>query len=378
MSRIFTLAILLISSLSAVAAPSLPVPSPPNIPATSWLMFDFDSGKVLASHLPNTEVPPASLTKMMTSYAVFKEIAAGNAKLSDVITVSEKAWRTGGSKMFIEVGKKVSVDDLMKGLIIQSGNDAAVALAEYIAGDEATFATLMNRHAEAMGMNHTFYVNSTGLPAPGHVATAHDLGILAAALIRDFPEHYALHSQKTFEFGGIKQYNRNKLLWRDSSVDGIKTGHTEAAGYCLVASAKRDGMRLISVVLGAKNDKGRADSNQALINYGFRFFNTRLLYKAGDSLGDAAIWKGKSEKLPVGISEDLYVTVPRRQFKDLKVTTELQNTIIAPITEGQELGRLLITLDGEEVASRPLLALRNMPEGGFFSRTSDTVKLWFK
>lgn len=369
---------LLPQSASAQTAASLPVPAAPSVAANAWLMVDFNSGAVLAEHNADMEVEPASLTKIMTSYVVYKEIAAGNLALSDMVTVSEKAWRTGGSKMFIEVGKQVSVEDLLKGLIVQSGNDAAVALAEHVAGDEATFATLMNRHAERLGMTGTFYVNATGLPAKGHVVTARDMAILAAALIRDFPDHYYLHSVKEFTYNNIRQFNRNKLLWRDSSVDGIKTGHTEAAGYCLVASAKREDMRLISIVLGAKNDKSRADANQTLLNYGFRFYNTSRLYAAGDSLGDAKVWKGETEQLPVGVTKDLYVTVPRRQFKELKVNLELRDPIVAPIEEGQELGQVVVTLKGETIISSPVVALRTMPEAGLVGRTLDGLKMWFK
>ena len=365
-------------SASAQTAASLPVPSAPSVAANAWLMVDYNSGAVLAEHNADMEVQPASLTKIMTSYVVYKEIAAGNLASTDMVTISEKAWRTGGSKMFIEVGKQVSVEDLLKGLVVQSGNDAAVALAEHVAGDEATFATLMNRHAERLGMTSSFFVNATGLPAPGHVVTARDLAILAIALIREFPDHYYLNSVKEFTYNDIRQFNRNKLLWRDSSVDGIKTGHTKAAGFCLVASAKREDMRLISIVLGAKSDKGRADANQTLLNYGFRFYNTSRLYAAGDSLGDAKVWKGEGEKLPVGVTKDLYVTVPRRQFKDLAVDLELTDPIVAPIAEGQKLGQVIITLKGEKVISSPVVALSPMPEAGLVGRTVDGLKMWFK
>ncbi|MCB1736879.1 MAG: D-alanyl-D-alanine carboxypeptidase [Gammaproteobacteria bacterium] len=376
MPRYIPLLFALFLSLPAHAA--LPVPAPPELAASAWLLVDFNSGKVLAEHNADQQVEPASLTKMMTAYAVFKEIAGRNLKLSDEATISEKAWRTGGSKMFIEVGKQVSIEDLLKGLIIQSGNDAAVALAEFVAGDETTFAQLMNRHADRMGLTNTHFVNSTGLPDPEHLTTARDLAVIATALVRDFPEHYGWYSIKEFEYNGIRQFNRNKLLWRDASVDGIKTGHTEAAGYCLVTSAEREGMRLVSVVLGTANDKARADANQALLNYGFRFYNTRRVFSGGERLEDAKVWKGASDTLPIGIASDLWVTVSRRQFKDLKSEMSINTRLVAPITEGQQVGTLKLTLDGETVAEHPLIALRSIAEGGFFTRISDGIKLWFE
>ncbi|MCB1734843.1 MAG: D-alanyl-D-alanine carboxypeptidase [Gammaproteobacteria bacterium] len=376
MPRFVSLFLAFFFSFSAHAA--LPVPAPPELAASAWLLIDFNSGKVLAEHNPDQQVEPASLTKMMTAYVVFKEIAGGHLKLSDQVTISEKAWRTGGSKMFIEVGNQVRVEDLLKGLIIQSGNDAAVALAEFVAGDETTFAHLMNRHAERLGLTNTHFVNATGLPDPEHLTTAHDLAVIATALVHDFPEHYGWHAIKEYEWNGIRQFNRNKLLWRDSTVDGIKTGHTEAAGYCLVASAEREGMRLISVVLGTASDKARADANQTLLNYGFRFYNTRRVFSGGERLEDTKVWKGDSDNLPVGIANDLWATVSRRQFQDLKSEMSLNAKLIAPIAEGQEVGTLKLMLGEDVVAERPLIALRPIAEGGFFTRLRDSIKLWFE
>ncbi|MCP5352056.1 MAG: D-alanyl-D-alanine carboxypeptidase [Chromatiales bacterium] len=376
MPRILPLLFAFFLALPSHAA--LPVPAAPELAATAWLLIDYNSGTVLAEHNPDEQLPPASLTKMMTAYVVFKEISEGKLKLSDMVTISEKAWRTGGSKMFIEVGKQVSVEDLLMGLIIQSGNDAAVALAEFVAGDETTFAHLMNRHADRLGLTGTHFTNSTGLPDEAHRTTARDLAVIATHLIRDFPEHYGWHAIKEYEFNGIRQHNRNKLLWRDSSVDGIKTGHTEAAGFCLVTSALRDDMRLVSVVLGTASDKARADANQTLLNYGFRFYNTRRVFNGGDRLEDATVWKGETDKLPVGLAEDLWITVSRQRFKDLKSEMLLDARLIAPIAKGQQIGTLKVTLDGDTVTEKPLIALTPVAEGGLFTRIGDSVKLWFE
>ncbi|MDG4812202.1 D-alanyl-D-alanine carboxypeptidase [Hydrogenovibrio sp. 3SP14C1] len=354
------------------------VPSAPKTAAEAYILIDFNSGKIVASNKPEMRVEPASLTKIMTGYVVINELANGNIHLDDMVTISPKAWKMPGSKMFIEVGKKVSVQNLIKGMVIQSGNDASVALAEHIAGSEEVFAELMNKYAASLGMTGTHYTNATGLPNPDHYTTAEDLSILARALITKFPEEYKWYSQKKFTFNGISQYNRNKLLWQDPSVDGLKTGHTESAGYCLVASAKRDDMRLISVVLGTDGAKTRIQESQKLLNYGFRFFETHKLYDNGQRLNDARIWEGQQDFVGLGLNEDLYVTIPRGQYKNLKIESSIQPEIIAPIAEKKQLGKLFITLNGDTIEERPLVALSEVEEGSFFKKIIDQIKLLFK
>lgn len=278
-----------------------------------------------------------------------------------------------GSRMFVEVDKEVPVKDLLKGLVIQSGNDASVALAEHVAGSEEAFASLMNKHASRLGMKNTNFINSTGLPDKDHHTTAHDLALLAQALIRDFPDQYKLNSRKEYRYNGITQYNRNKLLWRDPTVDGIKTGHTEAAGYCLVSSASRDGMRLISVVMNTASEKERASESQKLLKYGFRFFSTHRLYEANKSLTDLPVWKGESDKLPLGLSKALYITIPRGQYDNLKATMNVSETIVAPVEKDQEMGTVNVSLDGKQIARQPLISLKSIAEGGLFTRLKDSV-----
>ena len=296
--------------LSQFAWSGTPVPAPPGFKSSGFILMDHTTGNIILEKNPDTPLEPASLTKIMTAYLVFKEIKAGRISLQDEVLVSEKAWKTGGSRMFIEVGKMVTIDDLLHGLVIQSGNDAAVALAEHIAGTEEAFASLMNQQAEALGMKNTHFVNATGWPAEGHTTTARDLALLTQAMVRDFPELYKLNAIKEFTFNDIKQYNRNKLLWRDKSVDGVKTGHTEAAGYCLVASARRDNMRLISVVLGTASEKARADASSKLLNFGFRFYETRKLYSAGEELTQTRVWKAEKPAIRLGLNNDVVVTIP--------------------------------------------------------------------
>lgn len=358
------------------AAP-LPVPAPPSIKAPSYLLVDFDSGEVLAEKQADERVEPASITKLMTSYIVLRETRAGKLQLTDQATISEKAWRMVGSRMFIEVGKQVTIEALLKGMIIQSGNDASVALAEQVAGSEAAFAELMNYQAQQLGMTGSHFVNSTGLPHPEHYMSARDIATLAAALIRDFPTHYAWYAEKQYSYNGISQWNRNKLLWRDPSVDGVKTGHTESAGYCLVASAKREQMRLISVVLGTSGEEARTQESQTLLNYGFRFFETHRLYGAGDALARARVWKGDTQELPLGLASNLYVTIPRGSYKALKATLDLNTEILAPAQKGQTYGTVNVTLDGEIRAQRPLVALQDVAEGNLVQRLMDGVRLWF-
>jgi len=357
-------------SVSAIAAP---VPAQPKLAAESFLLIDFHSGRVLAEKNIHKKVEPASITKLMTAYVIYKEIAAGRLSVDEEVLISKKAWRMKGSKMFIEVGNKVKVDDLLKGIIVQSGNDATVAMAEHIAGTESAFADYMNQHARALGMQDTNFVNSTGWPDKNHVTTAADLAKLARALISEFPVQYERYSEKEYTYNGIRQYNRNKLLWRDKDVDGIKTGHTESAGYCLVASATRDDMRLISVVLGTSSEKARETASQSLLSYGFRFYESNKLYSAGESLNSARIWKGEISELNLGLENDLYVTIPRGQYKNLDAVMDVSANIEAPVQKGQQMGKVVVTFEGEELVSKPLVALQSVAKGSFFQRTKDQI-----
>lgn len=363
---------------AAAPAPATLTPTPPAINAGSYILLDYDSGHVLAENNARARMEPASLTKLMTAYIVFNELKNGALSPDQTVTISENAWRTQGSRMFVEVNKRVSVDDLLKGMIVQSGNDATVALAEQVAGSEGAFADLMNNLAGALNMKDSHFTNSTGMPDPQHYTTAHDLALLTRALIGAFPEYYKLYSLRDFTYNNITQHNRNRLLWRDDSVDGVKTGHTESAGYCLVTSAKRDGMRLISVVLSTKSDELRMQETQKLLNYGFRFFETHRLYGADAPLATARVWKGVTNELPLGLAQDLYVTIPRNQYKKLNAAMNMDATITAPVHKGQRLGAVQVTLDGKPVAERPLVALREIPEGNFAQRLSDEIRLFFE
>jgi len=376
MRRLFVIFILTVFATASQAATL--IPATPKIKAKGYLLIDFNSGRVLAEKKSDQRMEPASLTKMLTSYVIANELANGNIHLDDEVRISEKAWRMQGSRMFVEVGKKVTVADLLKGMIIQSGNDATVALAEHVAGSEDAFVSLMNQHAAELGMLDSHFVNSTGLPNKNHYTTPRDLAKLAVALIRDFPEHYDWYSQKEFTFNKIKQYNRNRLLWRNKFVDGIKTGHTKSAGYCLVASALRDNMRLISVVLGTRSDEARSRESQKLLTYGFRFFETHRLYKANEALTSAHVWKGAQEQLPLGLAEDLYLTIPKGQYKKLVANMNLDTRITAPIKAGQTLGSVNVNLGDEQYAKRDLVALTAIDSGGLFSNLVDEVKLLFE
>ena len=360
-----------------VTADAMIIPAPPKIKASSYLIMDFNSGNLLVEENIDQRSPPASLTKIMTIYVVASELANGKISLDDEVLVSEKAWRTQGSRMFIEVDKKVKLDDLLHGVIIQSGNDASVALAEYVSGTEAVFADIMNKHAERLGMKDTHFVNSTGLPDPNHYTTASDLAKLARALIRDFPKIYELHKIKEFSFNKIKQHNRNKLLWRDRSVDGVKTGHTEAAGFCLVASAVRDGMRLVSVVMGADGINARAKASQALLNYGYRFYETHKLYSAGDLITSVKVWKADIDSVNLGIEKDLYITVSRGQYDKLEPIVEIDKQVIAPVNQGEQKGVLNVMLKNKNIISVPLLAMESVSEGGIVNRLKDEIRLLF-
>ncbi len=372
------LAILFFFFSSVTYAAAMPTPAAPIIGAKSFLVIDSKTGHEIAALNADESLAPASLTKIMTTYVVFSALKQGQITLEEEVTVSEKAWRTEGSRMFIEVGTRVTVQELLLGMIVQSGNDASVALAEHIAGSESVFAEMMNQHAAKIGMHSSHFQNATGLPAADHRTTARDLATLARALVEEFPEYYKWHSVKEYTYNDIKQSNRNSLLWRDDSVDGLKTGHTEAAGYCLVASAKRDDMRIISVVLGTSSTKARADGSQALINYGFRFFETRLLFKAGEEISNARIWKSANEYSRLGVLEDLYITMRRGSYDKLESKLDIPAIVIAPIAAGQPVAVLSINLEGEELLNTPLRALDDNPAGSFWQRTKDSVSLWFE
>lgn len=354
------------------------IPAPPALKADTYLLMDYDSDRVLATRNADKRIHPASLTKIMTSYVIAGELVDRHITLDDPVVISEKAWRMPGSRMFIEVNKQVPVRDLINGVIIQSGNDSSVALAEHISGDESVFAQLMNQHAARLGLKDTHFVNATGLPDPEHYTTAHDLALLAAALIRDHPEIYAVHAQKEFTFNGITQTNRNRLLWLDDSVDGVKTGHTQEAGYCLVASALRNGMRLVAVVTGMESDNARTSAIKALLDYGFRFYETRKLYNADETLVSARIWKAESDTVDLGLRKELYVTIARGKFESLHKVFTLPDKIIAPVAEGSEQGRLKLMLADQEILSTPLFALHAVPEGSLFRRLRDQVQLLFE
>ena len=375
-SLFFTLLALFWSASGWTAAK--PIPDPPALNATSYIMVDFESGRVLAEKNPDDHIEPASITKLMTAYLVDKAIADGDITLEDMVTISEKAWRMKGSKMFVEVGKQVSVEELLKGLIIQSGNDASVALAEHVAGSESAFAGYMNHQAQLLGMSNTNFVNATGWPDKDHYSSARDIATLTQAVILEFPESYRYYKEREYTFNKIRQFNRNRLLWRDESVDGVKTGHTEAAGFCLVASARRDEMRLISVVLGTESDKARTQSSQSLLNYGFRFFETHQLYRAEEILKAARVWYGDQEQINMGVGKDIHITIPRGRYRDLDATMEIDREISAPIARGQQLGRVSIKLDDELILSEDIVAMQAVAAGSFFARAMDRIKLMFR
>lgn len=351
----------------------LAIPPAPTIAATAYILKDFNTGKILAENNADAKLAPASLTKIMTVYVVFNEIKKGTLHLDDLATISQKARATSGSRMFVEVNERVKIEDLLKGVIIQSGNDASVALAEHVAGSEETFAEMMNQHALRLGMTNSHFKNSDGLPVADHYTSAHDLATLTSALIKEFPEYYPWFSQKEFTYNNITQHNRNQLLSRDESVDGVKTGFTDDAGYCLVASALRENMRLISIVMGTKSSNARANENQSLLNYGFRFYESHRLYQGKTSLSDARIWKGAVQELPLGLPEDLYVTIPRRHYNDLKAEIIVDKKITAPVQEGEKHGTVKVTLKNEPLISKDLIALKSVEQGNIFRRLYDGV-----
>lgn len=373
--RIFYMSSLVVLGSTAQAVYAN-IPAMPPLAAKSYVLMDAQTGQVLVAQNAEEALPPASLTKLMTAYIATKEIQAGQIAESDLVTVSEKAWRTGGSRMFIEVGKQVSVDDLLHGVIIQSGNDASVALAEHIAGSEAAFADMMNTTARRLDLKQSYFLNATGLPAEGHYSSALDMAKLARAIIYDDPEHYAIYAQKEFFWNKIRQQNRNLLLWRDSTVDGLKTGHTDEAGYCLVASAERDGMRLISAIFGAKDEASRAAETQKLLTYGFRFFESKTFYKKNAVLAKTQVWKGTQNEVNVGLLADLALTVPRGQAQKLTAEAVLEKGVVAPIQVGDRLGVVEVRLEGELFHSADLVALEQVEPGGFFKRLWDSLRLF--
>ncbi len=371
------------ASLAVAQTSDTIIPAPPQLSADAYILVDADTGEVIVEHNADQQLPPASLTKMMTSYVVSEEIKNNRLRETDLVRISEDAWRRGGttsgsSTMFLEPNTEVPVIDLLRGVIIQSGNDASIALAQHLAGGEDAFAGVMNQHAQMLGMTSTSYVNSTGWPAEGHLTTARDLATLARALIHDHPEHYKIYSEKYFKYNGINQPNRNRLLFRDDTVDGIKTGHTEEAGYGLVASSKRQDMRLVSVVMGARSEEARAVESQKLLAYGFRYFQTHTLYSAGDKISDAKVWKGLQDQVSLSVPETIQVTIPRGSHSKIKAESRVDTLIEAPLEEGQVLGELVISLDDETLAKTNLVAAHAVKEAGLFSRLWDSVLLMFE
>ncbi len=383
--KLFSLRSLLIPlallSLWPLATAAQSVPPPPNLDVKSWILLDAQTGQVLTGSDYDERVEPASITKVMTTYVIYDEIAQDRMHLDDDVLISEKAWRQGidssESRMFLDVGSHVKVEDLLRGIVIQSGNDASIAMAEHVAGTEEAFASLMNQHAKQLDMKNSHFVNSTGLPDPEHYTSAHDIALLVRALIKNFPDDYAMYSQKEFTYNGIKQRNRNGLLWRDSTIDGVKTGHTSKAGYCLATSAVRDGRRLIGVVMGAGSWNGREQSSLAILNYGFRFFDTVKLYEAGSPIQTLRIFKGSTEELPVGTIDTLAVSIPRGAQDKLSVQADVQQPLIAPVQAGQTLGTVTVSLDGDTLLQEPLVALQEVPEGGLWDKLVDEVRLRF-
>ncbi|MBI2311577.1 MAG: D-alanyl-D-alanine carboxypeptidase [Betaproteobacteria bacterium] len=380
MKNLLPLLFLLVSScvFAQQATAPLPAPQAPSIAARAFLLMDVQSGQLLASQNIHERVEPASLTKLMTAYLTFNALRQKQIQATQAAPVSERAWRAEGSRMFIEPGKPVTVDELMRGMIVQSGNDACIALAEAIAGSEEVFAQMMNREAQRLGMKNTNFVNSTGLPHPQHYSTAYDLALLAGAIIRDFPEFYPLYSQKEYRYNNISQSNRNRLLWTDPTVDGVKTGYTEAAGYCLITSAKRGERRLLSVVLGTASDSTRAQESQKLLNYGFQFYDTVRLYAKGQPVDKPLeVWKGSQGTLKAGFTQDLFLSIPKGWSDRLKATLETQKPLVAPIAAGQKVGLVKLTLDGKPFAEYPLVALENVSIANVFGRAWDSLRLMF-
>ncbi|WP_322629636.1 D-alanyl-D-alanine carboxypeptidase family protein [Halothiobacillus sp.] len=370
------------TGMAAVPVPdapaAMPIPGAPVLSARSYVLLDANTDQTIVEKNADEPVPPASITKLMTSYLIFSALKSGQIHLTDMVTISKNAWEMQGSKMFIEVGKQVSVENLLRGMIVQSGNDAATALAEYVGGNQASFVSEMNATAKKLGMTHTHYEDPTGWPAPGHVMSARDISILFDDLVRRFPEYYhEFFRQKEFTWNGIKQFNREKLLFRDNWVDGGKTGHTEEAGYCLATSGQQNGMRLIAVVLGTESDDARNNEAEALLNYGFRFFENVPVRKAGDILATPEVYKGVSNSVPVGLVQNMIVLVPKGQTKNVTVSMSLTPKLVAPLTADQPVGKLTVKLGDKVLATRDVVALKAVPKGGFFKNMVDSVRLWF-
>lgn len=372
------------SSLSNLNTPAPVVnnpiitPAPPALNAKAYILIDVNSGKIIAEKNSEEKLPPASLTKLMTLYVASNALKQGQIHLTDMVRISKEAWQTGGSRMFVKEGQQVSVEDLLKGIIVDSGNDACVALAEQLGATEAGFAEIMNYQAKQLGMNNTHFTDSTGLPNKDLYTTAKDLAILGRALINNFPEYYPWYQQKWFSFNGIRQANRNRLLWRDNQVDGVKTGHTDEAGFCLVSSAKHDNMRILAVLLGAPNDSSRADDSERLLTYGFRFFETHEIFKSGDKVADVALYKGQQESLHVGLGHAQFVTIPAAQYQHLSVSTNTPKFLQAPLKKGDKVGELIIKFNNDVIATEPLYALEDAPQGGFFTRVKDSIRLTYR
>jgi len=372
----FALNLAVLATSSTVLAESAQIAPPPNLAVRSYLLKDFNSNYVIASQNSSMRIEPASLTKIMTAYLAFKALKNGHLTLTQTLPVSELAWKVEGSKMFIEPNKPVTVDELLHGTIIQSGNDSSIALAEGIAGTEPQFADMMNKEAARLGMKNTHYMNATGLPDAQHYTTADDLATLATALIRDFPDQYQrLYSTKEYTYNKITQPNRNRLLWSDPNVDGMKTGHTETAGFCLIASAKRDGIRRISVVLGAPTDSARATESQKLLNYGFQYFDSKLIYKQGQSINQLKVWKGAENQVASTVANDLFVTIPKGDYANVKAVTSSTQPLIAPVKKGQVIGNVKFMLNGKVIEERSLVAAKSIDGAGILGRAWDSIKL---
>lgn len=353
-------------------------PTAPNLNAKAYILIDVNSGKIVAEHNSEERLPPASLTKMMTLYVISNALNNNQITLKDNVRVSHDAWKIGGSRMFVKEGQQVSIEDLLKGIIVDSGNDACVAMAEHLGGSENAFTDIMNQQAQNLGMKNSHFTDSTGLPDPNLYTTAKDLAVLGRALITEFPQYYGWYKQKWFTFNGIRQPNRNQLLWRDEHVDGLKTGHTDDAGFCLVSSAKHDDMRLLAVVLGEPNESVRADDSEKLLNYGFRFFETHQLFKSNQSVAELPIYKGLVEKVSVGLNEHQFITIPTGQYQRLNITTKVPTYLQAPIKKGDKVGELVVTFENKTIATKPLYALQNIETGGLYTRTKDSLRLTFR
>jgi D-alanyl-D-alanine carboxypeptidase (penicillin-binding protein 5/6) len=375
MLRLSLTALLLFTSFYSNAQNLLP--RPPQINVTSYILVEPVTGKVLAEFNADDQIEPASMTKVMTGYIAADQLHRNLVRADDEVLISTKAWKMEGSRMFIEAGKRVSFEDLLKGIVIQSGNDASVAIAEYLGGTEEGFVDIMNAYAQSLGLNNTLFENSTGLPSSNHFSSARDLSIISANLINNFPEHYALYKEKSFTFNDIRQLNRNRLLWRDDSVDGIKTGHTESAGFCLISSAARGSMRLIAVVAGANSEDERFNASQRLLEYGFRFFVTQNLLESNEEVRSADVWGGKKDNVSLGLAKDLIVTVPRAELPSLKIDYTFNNNIEAPISKGDILGSLSVKSGDTVIANANLVALEEVEPKGFFGRLISKIIMWF-